>query len=101
MPSRETDIFMVFETTQPNPVRFAVHVENKPGGGRFREGQAADYEPRAKHMLNKAEFLNHTDFVTILIATSDFRERFREECDLLQEFIPYEKIAAFLPQFGP
>src|SRR4051812_24161762 len=54
---RETDIFMVFEIDSTEPFRFAVHCENKRDTYKFGEGQAEDYEPRAKHMLQKDEYL--------------------------------------------
>src|SRR4051812_30696485 len=62
---RETDLFLVFETLQPEPLRFCLHIENKRDNYRFNKGQAMAYAPRARHMLGKGEFLNYTDFSTI------------------------------------
>lgn len=93
---RETDIFMVFEA---DAIRFALHFENKRDDYKFSEGQAEDYEVRAAHMLQKAEYLNHSDFATVLLATSSFRARFPADCELFDVFISYEDIGTFVPEF--
>jgi hypothetical protein len=59
--------FIVFEITD-NKQRFALHIENKKGNGKFAEGQAESYEVRARHMMNQTKYLNYTDFETILIS---------------------------------
>jgi hypothetical protein len=94
--ARETDIFVVFEARM---LRFALHIENKRDTYRFSEGQAADYAPRAKHMMGKSDFLNHTDFATVLLAPRSFRRRFEADCALFDTFISYEDVAHHLPQF--
>lgn len=97
---RETDIFMVFEATTPEQIRFALHIENKRDSYRFGDGQAADYKVRANHMLHRSEFLNHADFTTVLLATSRFRQKYATECDLFDAFISYEDLAPFLSPYG-
>jgi hypothetical protein len=95
---RETDIFMVFEISNSNE-RFALHIENKRDNGKFATGQAEAYRIRAQHMANRSEYLNYQDFETILIAPIAFMEKYRDSCDHFDSFIPYEDIAAFIPEY--
>ncbi len=96
---RETDIFMVFETVSDR-ARFALHIENKRDNYQFNEGQAAAYAPRARHMLGKPQFLNYTDFSTILLAPLGFKVRFEDDCALFDVFVAYEEVANYLPVFA-
>jgi hypothetical protein len=96
---RETDIFMVFEKLSDRR-RFALHIENKRDNYKFNEGQAAAYTPRAKHMSNKVEYLDYSDFATILLAPRSFRERFASDSALFEVFIAYEEVARFVPAFS-
>jgi len=96
---RETDIFMVFEAHSTRR-RFALHIENKRDNYKFNPGQAAAYAPRARHMLNKSEYLSHSDFQTVLLAPKSFRDRYSDEAALFDVFIAYEEVAHFLPTFG-
>lgn len=96
---RETDIFMVFEVTEPIPFRFALHVENKLGNGRFTDGQAQDYSVRASAMTDRADYLNHTDFTTILLAPKKFVDRFPIESEQFDVFLSYADVSTWIPQF--
>jgi hypothetical protein len=96
---RETDIFLVFEVSG-GASRFAMHIENKRDNYRFNEGQAAAYAPRAKHMLDRPEFLDHSDFTTVLLAPRGFKERFEPDCAHFDVFIAYEEVSRFLPSFS-
>jgi len=95
---RETDIFLVFEC-KTSGERFSLHIENKKGSGKFLDGQPEGYEPRARFMLNTEKYLSYSDFETVLIAPSVFRENNRDKCDLFGVYISYEAIAAFIPEF--
>lgn len=95
---RETDIFLVFEIIDSTK-RFALHVENKKGNGIFSKGQAEGYAPKARCMMNKEKYLSYSDFETVLISPSTFRENNRGKCDLFDVFISYEDIAKFIPDF--
>ncbi len=97
--ARETDIFMVFEAP-PDRHRFALHIENKRDRYKFNDGQAAAYTPRAQSMLNKPEYLSHSDYQTVLLAPSRFRDRHEAEASLFDIFISYEAVARFLPAFA-
>jgi hypothetical protein len=96
---RETDVFMVFVVTGTDK-RFALHVENKRDNYKFNPGQAAAYAPRARHMLNRPDYLSHSDFQTVLLAPVAFRNRYAAEADLFDIFISYEEVARFIPQFA-
>ena len=95
---RETDIFLVFEI-EDSGKRFALHIENKKGNGKFLEGQPEGYEPRARFMMNDEKYLSYSEFETVLIAPLVFREKNEEKCNLFGAYIPYEEIAAFIPDF--
>jgi len=98
---RETDIFAVFEVEVANSLfRFALHIENKRNVSRFTEGQAQAYEPRAKHMLGRADYLSYRDYETMLIAPIAFRKRFPSDCDCFSSFIAYEELAKYVPLYG-
>ncbi len=90
---------MVFEVISTGK-RFALHVENKRDNYKFNPGQAAAYSPRARHMLNRAEFLSHSDFETVLLAPVAFRNRHAPEAGIFDVFVSYEEVARFLPSFG-
>lgn len=95
---RETDIFMVFEIADSKK-RFALHFENKTNNGTFANGQAEAYQVRAKHMANKPEYLNYTDFETVLISPLSFRKRYPKLCECFNSYISYEDICKFVPEF--
>ena len=93
-----TDIFVVFERLDTQR-RFALHIENKTASGRLTETQAESYEPRARFMMNEKGYLNHTDFTTMLIAPRLFGRNNWAKCALFDCYIPYDKIAKFIPAF--
>lgn len=95
---RETDIFLVFEC-RTSGKRFSLHIENKTGNGKFSEGQPEGYEPRARFMMNNAKYLSYSDYETVLIAPSAFREVNKDKCDLFGAYISYEDIADFIHEF--
>src|SRR6266446_1022821 len=101
---QETDIFLVFEPTESKK-RFALCIENKKRrvlskreADEFRE-QAEAYEPRARFMRNKHEFLSYDDFVTVLVAPIAFRNGYIATCDLFNFYIAYENVANFIPDY--
>ena len=96
---RETDIFLVFEIPDTNKTRFALHIENKKGNGRFLEGQPEGYEPRARFMMNEEKYLSYSDFETILIAPLSFKDKNEDQCEIFDTYISYEDIARFIPYF--
>jgi hypothetical protein len=96
---RETDIFIVFEVIDTKQ-RFALHIENKKGNGAFAKGQAEAYSFRAKHMMNRTEYLNYSDFATVLLAPLAFTHNNRAKCDLFDCSLSYEDVAKFIPEFA-
>jgi hypothetical protein len=96
---RQIDIFALFESIDTEQ-RFALYIENKQADRDFEQGQAEAYSHLAKHMMKKETKLNYTDYATILIAPLLYRECHKVECDLFDCFIPYEKIAEYVPEFG-
>jgi hypothetical protein len=94
----ETDIFVIFERIDTKR-RFALHIENKTATGRLTELQAESYEPRARFMMNEKGYLNHTDFTTMLIAPRMFARNNWTKCASFDCYIPYDKIAKFIPAF--
>ena len=95
---RETDVFMVLEVNESGE-RFALHIENKCDTYKFNPGQAAAYAPRARYMLNRADYLLHSDYQTVLLAPVAFCNRYSAEADLFDIFISYEEVARFIPKF--
>jgi len=93
---RETDIFLVFGNDRQ---RFALHIENK-NAAKFLSGQAEDYEPRAKWMMNQNEYLNYSDFQTLLLAPRSVSIRYPRERACFDVHVPYEALAEFIPEFS-
>ena len=96
---RETDIFLVFED-EVTAERFALHVENKLDA-RFTDGQAADYEPRGRHMLNKPRYLSHTDFTTMLLCPKAYAELKPGHAVYFDAVLHHEDVGVYLPEFAP
>jgi hypothetical protein len=94
---RETDIFCVFDGQNR---RFALHIENKLGLGRFLPGQAEGYAPRAAHMAGKAAYLGYTDYETLLLAPAAFVARFSTDCAHFDRIVTHESLVPFLPEFA-
>jgi hypothetical protein len=95
---KETDIFLVFDT--PEKLRFALHIENKMTNSKFTPMQAECYRARGIHMANKHEFLNYSEFETIIISPWSFRIANKNGCLLFDRHVPHEHIARFIPEFG-
>jgi hypothetical protein len=94
---KETDIFLVFDVR--DGFRFALHVENKIEKSRFQPLQAECYVKRARFMMNNFEYLNYSDFDTLLISPRSFKEKYSDKCALFGCHILHEDIAAFVPAF--
>ena len=92
----ETDIFAVFDTGKE---RFALHIENKPPDGTLLIGQAACYRPRAAFKAFEPNWLNYSDFETILVASREFLLAHGEACHQFDVAVSYEDVAAFVPLF--
>ncbi len=95
---RETDIFLVFED-EVTAERFALHVENKLEAS-FTDGQAADYEPRGRHMLNKPRYLSHGDFATMLVCPAAYAELRADQANVFGSVLSHEEIGAHVPEFA-
>ena len=81
--------------------RFALHLENKLGGGRFLPGQAESYRPRAEFMARQPRFMNYDDYETVLLAPAAFVAKYSSDCAHFDRVITYESLAAFIPEFSP
>jgi len=81
-------------------VRFALHIEDKPPRGRFTPDQYLNYERRAKFMAFKANYMNYSDFTTILLAPESFCDKHKEEIKAFDAIITYESVATRIPLFA-
>ena len=95
----ETDIFAVFGF-KDSSARFALHIEDKPPRGKFTPNQDLNYGPRAKFMACKAEFMNYSEFTTILLAPMAFCDKHSEEIKSFDAIITYEWVAKRIPLFA-
>jgi hypothetical protein len=94
----ETDVLAVF--TGSNGERFALHIENKLGSGRFTRNQADLYARRAVLWLNNPRYGGYTEFETVLVAPLAFQRRHKSEAAKFDRFVSYEELAAHIPIFG-
>jgi hypothetical protein len=94
----ETDIFAVFEGA--SGLRFALHIEDKPGDGILTLRQAADYRRRAVFMARRERYLSYEDFETVLIAPSAFLGIHADCRAQFDRTISYEALAEHIPLFG-
>jgi hypothetical protein len=95
----ETDVLVVFEASTGE--RFALHVENKIGMGRFTLLQAELYPQRAAHWAGNPKYGNYREFETVLVAPRVFYERNEVAVkQFFHRFVPHEDFAAFIPLFG-
>jgi hypothetical protein len=94
----ETDILVVFKT--PTDARFALHIENKLGSGKFTELQPELYSQRAAQWAGNPKYGNYHDFETVLVAPLAFLERNRTAVAHFDQYISHEDISAFIPLFG-
>jgi hypothetical protein len=95
---RETDIFVLFETTDTRK-RFALNIENKPHGASFQQRQAESYGKMAASMMAKYTDRHYEDYETVLIAPGAFMRSNAGLCKLFDRRISYEEIGAFIPEF--
>ena len=51
-------------------------------------------------MMNRREFLDYSDFETMLIAPLAFKREHQTKASLFDRYISYEEIARFIPEFG-
>lgn len=94
----ETDILVVYET--PSKKRFAFHIENKLGYGKFTEYQPETYSVRANAWLDNVKYGSYTDYETVLIAPIEFYKRNFEDAKQFDRFVSHEEISILLPAFG-
>ena len=93
----ETDVLVVLEAE--NGDRFALHIENKIGTGKFTTLQPELYRPRAEQWKGNPKYRSYTDFDTVLVAPQQFQERNAAQAGLFGCFISHEEISKFIPLF--
>lgn len=94
----ETDIFLVFKVPDSNS-RFALHIEDKPPHGKFTPKQYLNYKKRAEYMSEKDEYMNYSDYTTILLAPNSFLKANTEKTNYFDVIVSYESVAKFIPLF--
>jgi hypothetical protein len=92
----ETDILLLFKH-RTRPLRYAVHIENKPLHGKWRPDQAKRY---AKRALNRMVPIKYAVFQTALIAPRAFMSKHPSEIAHFGFTISYEEIGEFVPAFA-
>jgi hypothetical protein len=95
----ETDILIVFEY-RDRPERFALHIENKRLGDKFRLDQPKLYHERAKDWSNVPKWGSYGEFEVLLIAPREFYARNKEQSDIFHHYVSHEEIAVFIPDFA-
>lgn len=95
----ETDIFAVFQFIAPD-IRVALHIEDKPPHGKFTPNQYLNYKKRAAFMSGKKEYMDYSEFRTILLAPQSFIEGNLEKVKNFDHTISYEDVAQYIPLFG-
>jgi hypothetical protein len=95
----ETDIFLVLQRTNSEE-RIALHIEDKPPHGRFTPGQYLNYGRRAEFMAKKQQYMNYSQFTTILLAPHRFADENRNKVQYFDCIISYEAISKYIPLFG-
>jgi hypothetical protein len=95
----ETDIFAVFGFSG-SARRIALHIEDKPPHGRFTKDQPKNYRRRGDFMRGKAQYMDYSDFETILLAPDAFLADHRDVISHFDRCITYESVAAEIPIFG-
>ena len=95
----ETDIFAVFEVPASS-LRFALHVEDKPPHGEFTLNQPLQARARAEFMKKKSQFMNYSDFTTILLAPASFIAKHKSEAKHFELCITYEAVGPMIPLFA-
>lgn len=95
----ETDIFVVMKVPSSEK-RIALHVEDKPPHGKFTSGQYLNYKRRADFMANKEQYMNYSDYTTILLAPNSFYEENGDKVNHFDCLISYEAVSSFIPLFA-
>ena len=95
----ETDIFAVFGFPGTE-LRFAVHIEDKPPHGKFTPNQHLNYNKRASFMANKPQYMNYSDFTTVLLAPQSFFNNNADQVKYFDCLISYESVAETVPEFA-
>lgn len=78
--------------------RFALHVENRLEAP-FTDGQAADYEPQARHMLNKPRYLSCGDFATMLLCLKAYAEKL-DHTMFFDAVLHHQEAGIYVPEFA-
>jgi hypothetical protein len=94
----ETDVLVVFAAADGG--RFALHIENKRGSGRFTRNQADLYARRAEQWLNDRRYGDYSDFEVVLIAPLAFERLNKHGAAKFDRFVAYEEVAVHIPLFG-
>ncbi len=92
----ETDVLIVYEADELN---IGLHIENKLADGHFTEYQPETYSQRAREWLNNDKYGNYSEFETILVSPVQFYKKNYKAAKHFDNFISYEDIADFLPEF--
>jgi hypothetical protein len=95
----ETDIFAVFELPDTRK-RIALHIEDKPPHGKFTPNQYANYNRRAEFMANKPQYMNYSDYTTVLLAPNAFFEANNDKLHYFDSLISYESVAGYITEFA-
>jgi len=95
----ETDIFLVLQNAKSKQ-RIAVHIEDKPPHGKFTPGQYLNYRRRAEFMANKEQYMNYSEFTTVLLAPESFIEQNEENVKHFDSVLSYESVSTFIPLFA-
>jgi len=95
----ETDIFAVFGFGG-SARRIALHIEDKPLHGRFTMDQPKNYRRRGEFMKGKTQYMNYSDFETVLLAPDAFIADHHDVISHFDRRITYESVAAEIPIFG-
>ena len=94
----ETDIFVTFGFANSEK-RIALHIEDKPPHGKFTPNQYLNYRKRAMFMAQKAEYMNYSEFRTVLLAPLSFIEKNADEVKHFDCIITYESLSKIIPEF--
>ena len=94
----ETDIFLVFSHAGLEN-RFAIHIENKPPHGSFREQQPENYHHRALFMSKKEKYMNYDMFCTVLLAPESFMKLNSDKTKYFDSLLSYEAVGQYIPLF--
>jgi hypothetical protein len=99
---KETDLLAIFETVAE--LRFALHVEVKRPGDKFKADQAAAYPVRAMcwstNGRTPSKILRHSDAATLLLFSNENRQEFAPHLTYFDTLITFEEIEDNFPNFA-